>query len=577
MTSIRAFVQSLRFKLFVGIAIIVIPLVSILILNNVYAIDVVRNQVAQSNQNLLAMYMQQMDRNLEEADKYLANLSQQNTDLLQLEKEEQSDPFQYTKAVLRLNNQINADIGFYRTMDIFFIYSAMNDELIMTPSLAESYEERESEKSHILTVIKAARPSTDNTRWHVYTAGENHYLYRIVRVGNEYIGAWVDARKMMVPLNYIELGNTGAALLVTKDWQPMSHEDFVKNENVQLKAVDALYYLTGARNQYLAMSEGSVRGEFRLVVLIPDQTILERLPAFRWIIGIISVVACAFLAAFLYFMRKEFLSPINRIIFAMRRLKDGNWNPITEPTSASSEFQIMNQSFNDMMQEIQDLKIHVYEEKLHLQKAELKHLQLQVNPHFFLNSLNMIYNLAMTKDYSVIQDLSKCLVNYFRFMFRSNADFVKLSDELTHTRNYLRIQQLRFPEGLSFRVEAADELSDCSVPPLVIQSLVENVIKHAVTLDQRIEIAVQVKASGSEDTMEITIADTGKGFPEEILKNLQEGSHSGREDEQIGIWNLTCRLSLLYENESLVQFSNRPSGGAFVLIRLPIRFMNKGA
>ncbi|MGO4271982.1 two-component sensor histidine kinase, partial [Paenibacillus sp. TAF58] len=76
--------KSLRFKLIFGLLIIVIPIVAFMIYNNLYAIKVVRNQVAQSNKNLISLYMGQIDRNLDEVDKYLFNFAAQDTGLLVL-------------------------------------------------------------------------------------------------------------------------------------------------------------------------------------------------------------------------------------------------------------------------------------------------------------------------------------------------------------------------------------------------------------------------------------------------------------------------------------------------------------
>ena len=103
----------------------------------------------------------------------------------------------------------------------------------------------------------------------------------------------------------------------------------------------------------------------------------------------------------------------------------------------STEFQIMNSSFNRMIKEIKELKIDNYEKQIERKNAELRHLQAQVNPHFFLNSLNIIFNLATAGEYRLIQDLAKSLANYFRFVFRSSSYFVTLADEIRHTENYL--------------------------------------------------------------------------------------------------------------------------------------------
>src|SRR5690606_33314794 len=126
-----------------------------------------------------------------------------------------------------------------------------------------------------------------------------------------------------------------------------------------------------------------------------------------------------------------------------------------------------------MMDEIQRLRVNVYEEQLNKQREELQRLQLQVNPHFFLNSLNIVYNLAKVKNFNLIMEMTSALIQYFRFLFRSNTSFVKLKDELEHTRNYMNIQTLRFPEKLYCNVDAPIYLNDVPVPPLIIQSFVE--------------------------------------------------------------------------------------------------------
>jgi two-component system sensor histidine kinase YesM len=271
-------------------------------------------------------------------------------------------------------------------------------------------------------------------------------------------------------------------------------------------------------------------------------------------------------------MRKVFLQPINQIVSAMKKLRQGNMEIRVPMKRNSTEFEVMNGTFNHMISEIRDLKINVYEEKLNLQRAELKHLQLQINPHFFLNSLNIIYNLATVKEFTIIQEMSKCLANYFRFMFSSNSYFVSLEDELKHTENYLKIQQLRFPDSINFNIESPSELIKCNIPPLVIQTIAENSIKHAFHMDEPINIHITVKKDCEDSSfMEIIIQDTGEGFPEEVLRSLEiDDPLTTQKGERIGLWNVKRRLNLLYDGITSIHFSNEHGKGATVRIRLPI-------
>jgi len=323
------------------------------------------------------------------------------------------------------------------------------------------------------------------------------------------------------------------------------------------------------------VGEKSKRGNFNLTAVIPDSVILEKLPYIQKVIAsLIPILAVTIVLIYLAFLRKVILTPAKRILIAMKKVRDGNLDVHIPQYATSNEFELMNQIFNSMVSQIRDLKIQVYEEQINKQKAELKHLQLQINPHFFLNSLNVIYQLAQVKDFKLIQEMSFCLVEYFRFMFRSNLTFVLLEDEIRHTKNYLKIQELRFPGHLTYGISVPEYLLKYMVPPLVIQTFVENAIKYAVNLDNPTHIDIEAELDGSviEPKVKISIQDTGKGFPEDVLKQLQLEIDTLNElGEHIGIWNVQRRLRLLYKDQAAIKFSNGPEKGARVIISLPLK------
>lgn len=310
-----------------------------------------------------------------------------------------------------------------------------------------------------------------------------------------------------------------------------------------------------------------------MVAVIPDQFILAKLPYLQGIIWAIFLIALCFIPLGLFIFRKIFLLPLNKVLRAMKRVRSGDLDTRVEGEEQSDEFHILSQSFNSMMDEIQSLRINVYEEQISKQKEELQRLQLQVKPHFFLNTLNIIYNLAKVKNYERVQEMTISLIKYFRFMFRSNTTFVMLNEELEHTRNYLRIHSLRFPERLTWSVEAPEYLSETPIPPLIIQTFVENSIKYAVSLDEPIHISISlefIEAKGKE-SINLRIQDNGPGFDDEVLKLLQQGTNLGNEQgEHTGIWNVQRRLKLLYGDEAELRFRNdEQRGGAIVELIFP--------
>lgn len=570
-----SFYRTLRFKLIFGFLLLVIPIFSFMIYNNLYAIKVVRNQVAQSNKNLIILYMGQIDRNLEEVEKYLYNIAATETGLLVLElpREQNADGYSFEK--IQLRNQLSRELPNYKSMDLFFIYSPINDDLMSVFGVAPDYDTRTEMEKDIVDIIKLAQKPLQK-EWFVQPMADGNYLTYVIQYGDIYIGAMGNVDQLMVPLHLIDLGENGSAFLTDDHMKPIVETSMNSDISIELSNSDEGYQLTGSNDQFIAVGERSSRGRFGLVALIPDSVVLQKLPFLRRIVSLISFGAIIILPIILLMLRKLVLVPVSRIIMAMRRAEDGNLDIRITKSSSTYEFELINVSFNRMITQIQELKVNVLREQLNYKKAQLKHLQLQINPHFFLNSLNIVYNLAQVKDYRLIQEMTHCLVQYFRFMFRSNLSFVSLSDELSHTMNYLRIQEMRFPGDLTFAIHTDERLGKIPIPPLIIQSFVENSIKYAVNTDTQVHIAVTAQVH-NEHTLYIRIEDTGEGFPPQVLALLRRDMElSDDKSDHIGIQNVKQRLGLLYHDAARIAFSGSSGQGAVVEMWLPMQAEETG-
>ncbi|OMF18508.1 hypothetical protein BK133_30550 [Paenibacillus sp. FSL H8-0548] len=496
----KSFFNSIRFKLIFGLIVVMLPVLSLLIYNNLYSIQVVRNQVAQSNSNLLDLYMGLIDKELTNIDTYLFQFATKETRLNYLERPAEEDLDRYSLSKYQLFRELYDNSNPYYSLDFFFVYSIVNEDLLLAPkSLATETANTMLIKNSLNGIFQDQNKmlSYPYEWWSSLNINESAYLIHIIKTGNVYIGALVNYKQIMEPLDKLDLGTTGKSLLVGANNEPLQDAAFFEANQIKLNYEQKVYHLTGKDEKYLVIGEKSDKGDFSLLAVLPDRSILEKLPyAQRVIVGIVSGAVLILMAA-LFLLRKIILLPINRIMVAMRKIKGGHLEARIKDVPTSYEFQLMNESFNSMVSEIQKLKIDIYEEQLFNQKAELKHLQLQINPHFYLNSLNTFYYLADDKNYVVMKELSLSLIEYFRFMFRSHSDFVALREEIKHARNYLRIQEFRFPGGLTYDFSVDDSLMDCSVPPLIVQTFVENAIKHAVTLDELVQIHITINSDES--------------------------------------------------------------------------------
>ncbi|HZG84032.1 sensor histidine kinase [Paenibacillus sp.] len=563
--------NSVRVKLVLGIIMLVLPLILFLYFIVFYATGVIHEQVAKSNKNMISLYMGQIDQGLDDVNGYLLSLTM-NSNLISLVNTTDHEEYLYAKQ--SLSSELSAGVFDNKLMDAMFIYDSKKDQLIDAFTNRTTFSRREAVRNYIRTKLATEGESSSGNHWYAEEIGQDYYIFRVISFQGIAIGAWVSAESLLTPLEFIELGERGTALFATSGGVPMDKQAFITDHGIRLDRNVENYYFSGDEGGFLVIGASSKAGPFRLVAIIQNSSILEALPFLNQVIYFITAGLFILIPCFFIFLRKLLLTPLQRIMSAMKLIGEGNVNMRmkTVPTT-SDEFVVLNQTFNRMMEQIDTLKIKVYEEQINKQKAELQHLQLQINPHFFMNSLNILYNLALVKNFDLIREMTMCLVRYFRYMFRSNLSFVPLADEIQHVRNFLRIQELRFPESLHCQIHVPQYLKRVPIPPLCIQTFVENAIKHSVTLDERIRLQVKVELDeqGPEPQICIEVKDSGKGFADEILNQLRAGERIvDDQGDHIGIWNVRHRLRLLYQDRAYLGFHNAIPRGAVVEMKLPL-------
>jgi sensor histidine kinase YesM len=184
-------------------------------------------------------------------------------------------------------------------------------------------------------------------------------------------------------------------------------------------------------------------------------------------------------------------------------------------------------------------------------EARLSSLESRVHPHFLFNALNSISSL-IREDPDRAERLIERMAALLRFSLDSNQlGVVTLSQEMEVVRGYLEIEKARFGDRLQFSVEYPPEMSETAVPPLSVQTLVENSVKYAVA-PKREGGSICVFASGSSDRLEIEIRDDGSGVN---LATIPAGH---------GLDLLQSRLHTIYDGAARLR-----AEGSSVFISLP--------
>lgn len=147
-------------------------------------------------------------------------------------------------------------------------------------------------------------------------------------------------------------------------------------------------------------------------------------------------------------------------------------------------------------------------------EARLQSLESRVHPHFLFNAINSILSL-MREDPRRAEDLLERMAALLRFSLDQSQRAMPLSKELKIVRDYLEIEKARFGDRLRFTVDLADGL-DGEVPPLAIQTLVENAVKYAVS-PRREGGEIRVTAAERDGRLMVEVCDDGPGFDEGVV------------------------------------------------------------
>lgn len=203
-------------------------------------------------------------------------------------------------------------------------------------------------------------------------------------------------------------------------------------------------------------------------------------------------------------------------------------------------------------------------------EAELRALRAQLNPHFLFNALTTIGYLIQTAPDRAFETLMR-LTGLLRAVLRvPTGELVTLGEEIDLIESYLAIERARFEERLRVVIDAPDELRKLRIPPLVVQPLVENAIKHGVAPCKdggEVIVSARIENDGkrnghAEDRLCISIRDTGAGFSE---RGLAEGRKRG-----VGLANVERRLECFYGHAASLTLTGQLGRGAVAELRLPI-------
>ena len=532
---IRNFSRTIRFKMLIILLAFLMVYVATVSYFFYDTLQSTQNKILNSYQDMLDLYVEQLETSLEDIDSWMRNFSGDFDVNMMAVQDIKTDRYTLTK--YRVRYDIHRNRPGYSTLDAVYVYDKRNESLMVIPD----------DQDHFESVVYEFwnKGGWESEGWIVIGEEGKYTLFRQYIVNNSvYIMVFVDLNKISEEIREIALGNH-------MDWNICTGEKVLCGTD-QFSASKSVFSL----NHTLEKSFRNIDLSFHFLINIRE---LWRKNIYSVLFLTGSLLALFIVGWFLafYTIRRRLLMPLDLLIKGMQNF-DGDEKPekLVPSGRIEGEMAFAIDTFNDMVSQIWNDRILIYEEKLENQKLVIQNLHSQIDPHFFSNTLNLIYNLIAINRKDIAQKCLVLLSSYYRFMCNLDRKLISLKKEIDFISNYLEIMKLRFPDKLDIQLSVDKTLEQLQIPPMLLQPLVENSIKYGfVNRSQKFHLVLSAQVE--EDSAVLFVEDSGRGFPDAFRGTFDQNHaftvpDNPESDNHVGIRNIYQRLLMYYgENASL--------------------------
>lgn len=334
---------------------------------------------------------------------------------------------------------------------------------------------------------------------------------------------------------------------------------------------DTFFQTTLGDVDYYAFSYEIPTLSAQYIRLIPTDSLLKNIhtaPALIILFFLFIFGACILFFIGVYRLIHK---PLYQFTTAFEELEKGNFS-VTIEDMHNPDFAYLFRAFNNMTSKLSRLIEQDYNQKMLLQKAELKQLQAQINPHFLYNSFFMLQRMIKMGLSEESQEMASALGKYFRYLTRNSMDNVTLETEYEHAKTYAYIQGLRFAGRIQIEFEDLPAgFQHLPVPKLILQPLLENAFNYGLTNKMENGL-LKVHFLHSEDSLTIIVEDNGEELTDELLQSLEEKLNTAKDTstdyEMTGLLNIQRRLAIFSNYTYSLNISRSDMGGLCVSICL---------
>lgn len=291
-------------------------------------------------------------------------------------------------------------------------------------------------------------------------------------------------------------------------------------------------------------------------------------PWLRWAVVGVALMVLPLLLVMIALFHRHVSFPMETLAEANGQIQAGQRGYQIEKTAPNAEFERLYANFNVMSTELKNQFERSYQEQRAAQKAQIKALQSQINPHFLNNTLEIISWEARLADNervcAMIEALSTMLT---AALDRDGRTQIPLSEELGYVDAYLYIIRERLGGNLRVTKEIPDEMAAQLIPRLILQPIVENAVEHDITASRGGRLTLRARQEAGEIILEVEHDGTMTDKDRENIRQLTSAEYTG--SGRVGLRNVYRRLKLLYGDAGGLTIEETAPGTILARLHFP--------
>ncbi len=443
-------------------------------------------------------------------------------------------PYQLAKS--SLFNKLHTAMSTREVADYYFFYRRDLDDLFIFPHNSKKFDIFLKEYDFL-----DHKKRVEDANWNVVELEGTSYLKRMLMSNTTNYGAFITLDPILEDIQ--------------------TYLNYPVNE-----ILFSSEYLTSEKNFYV--TQKCNYADLYITLAFDKNFSLHSIASWRWLSLCITALYIVLIPVIYHFIRKSMIQPLQQLNKAHLQLENGNPEYRITAQCNSYEFMQVYDSFNNMVEKLQNLRLENIDKELARKQMLIDNLQLQIRPHFLLNTFNLLYTMIQTQNTPAANKMILYLSQYFRYLFQHTEKLVLFPKEFDLVQKYLEISLYQTPGAFTFTYDFDPEINLVRVPPLMLLNFFENIISHALVHGR--EVHIMFHGSYADGLVTLQIADDGCGMLTEDVDqinlsnydNYQRGSH-------VGLRNSIARLKYFYDNQATLHVESVKDEGTIFTITIP--------